>query len=88
MDIKEESDKIPFMLMEQIGINEQLKEELDKKDKRLKRQERLITKRDKEIAELKEDNSKQWEERCRLTFKLQEAEERLSQIELQILEED
>ena len=33
MDIKEESDKIPFMLMEQIGINEQLKEELDKKDK-------------------------------------------------------
>ena len=33
MDIKEESDKIPFMLMEQICINEQLKEELDKKDK-------------------------------------------------------
>ena len=36
MNIEEKSDKIPFMLMEQIGINEQLKEELDKKDKKIK----------------------------------------------------
>ena len=48
----------------------------------------LYKKQQNEIEELKQDNAKQWEERCRLTFKLQEAEERLSQIELQILEED
>lgn len=42
----------------------------------------------KEIEELKKDNIHQWEERCRLTFELQETEDRLSKIELQLLEEE
>lgn len=41
-----------------------------------------------EIEELKKDNNHQWEERCRLTFELQETEDRLSKIELQLLEEE
>jgi hypothetical protein len=32
---------------------------------------KLIEKQQKEIEELKEDNNHQWEERCKLTFKLQ-----------------
>ena len=31
----------------------------------------LIEKQSKEIEELKEDNKHQWEERCKLTFKLE-----------------
>ena len=47
----------------------------------------LIEKQQKEIEELKKDNNYQCEERCRLTFELQETEDRLSKIELQLLEE-
>ena len=49
----------------------QLEEENKKKDKRLNRQFKLLQKKDKEIEELKADNSHQWEERCRLTFELE-----------------
>ena len=45
--------------------------ELEKKDKRLNRQFKLLQKRDKEYEELKADNSHQWEERCKLTFELE-----------------
>ena len=48
----------------------------------------LIEKQQKEIEELKKDNNYQCEERCRLTFELQETEDRLSKIELQLLEEE
>ena len=48
----------------------------------------LIEKQQKEIEELKKDNNHQWEERCRLTFELKETEDRLSKIELQLLEEE
>ena len=48
----------------------------------------LIEKQQKEIEELKKDNNYQCEERCRLTFELQEIEDRLSKIELQLLEEE
>ena len=47
-----------------------------------------IEKQQKEIEELKKDNNHQWEERCRLTFELQETQHRLSKIELQLLEEE
>ena len=47
----------------------------------------LIEKQQKEIEELKKDNNYQCEERCSLTFELQETEDRLSKIELQLLEE-
>ena len=49
--------------------------ELEKKDKRLNRQFKLLQKRDKEIEELKADNSHQWEERCKLTFELEKKDE-------------
>ena len=39
--------------------------------------ENLIDKLQKENQELKEDNSHQWEERCRLTFELEELKEEL-----------
>ena len=45
--------------------------ELEKKDKRLNRQFKLLEKKEKEIKELKEDNKHQWEERCKLTFHFQ-----------------
>lgn len=48
----------------------------------------LLKKLQKENEELKIDNNKQWKERCRLTFELQETEDRLSKIELQLLEEE
>ena len=48
----------------------------------------LIEKQQKEIEELKKDNNYQCEERCRLTFELQETEDRLSKIELQLLKEE
>lgn len=50
--------------------------ELEKKDKRLNRQFKLLQKKDKEIAELKADNNHQWEERCKLTFELENKVER------------
>ena len=35
----------------------------------------LLEKKDKEIEELKADNSHQWEERCKLTFELEKKDE-------------
>ena len=49
--------------------------ELEKKDKRLNRQFKLLQKKDKKIEELKADNSHQWEERCKLTFELEKKDE-------------
>lgn len=51
---------------------EQLEKENEKKRKRLDKQFKLLEKRDKEIEELKADNSHQWEERCKLTFAFEE----------------
>ena len=51
----------------------QLEEENKKKDKRLNRQFKLLQKKDKETEELKADNNHQWEERCKLTFELDDS---------------
>ena len=54
--------------------------ELEKKDKRLNRQFKLLQKRDKEIEELKADNSHQWEERCKLTFELEKKDKEYEEL--------
>lgn len=55
--------------------------ELDKKDKRLKRQFKIITKRDKQIEEIKQIAHNDFEERCKLTFKIEELENKLDKQE-------
>lgn len=54
--------------------------ELEKKDKRLNRQFKLLQKKDKEIEELKADNSHQWEERCKLTFELEKKDKEYEEL--------
>lgn len=55
--------------------------ELEKKDKRLKRQFKIITKRDKQIEEIKQIAHNDFEERCKLTFKIEELENKLDKQE-------
>ena len=55
--------------------------ELDKKDKRLKRQFKIITKRDKQIEEIKQIAHNDFEERCKLTFKIEKLENKLDKQE-------
>lgn len=50
----------------------------------------LIEKQQKEIKDLKKDNNHQWEEICKLTFELKEAEDRLIKIvkeDIEVLQE-
>ena len=54
--------------------------ELEKKDKRLNRQFKLLQKKDKKIEELKADNSHQWEERCKLTFELEKKDKEYEEL--------
>lgn len=68
-----------------IGISNQIAiirvlNELEKKDKRLNRQFKLLQKKDKEIEELKADNSHQWEERCKLTFELEKKDKEYEEL--------
>lgn len=55
--------------------------ELEKKDKRLKRQFKILTKRDKQIEEIKQIAHNDFEERCKLTFKIEELENKLDKQE-------
>lgn len=56
--------------------------EINEKDKKYaKTLLNLIDKLQKENQELKEDNSHQWEERCRLTFELEELKEENKELE-------
>lgn len=75
VEADEKEYRLPFLMnIEQQAI-ETVLSELEKKDKRLNRQFKLLQKRDKEIEELKADNSHQWEERCKLTFELEKKDE-------------
>ena len=72
--MKENIDKKYLKARNSLAI-EIVLSELEKKDKRLNRQFKLLQKKDKKIEELKADNSHQWEERCKLTFELEKKDE-------------
>ena len=75
VEVDEKEYRLPFLTnIEQQAI-ETVLSELEKKDKRLNRQFKLLQKKDKKIEELKADNSHQWEERCKLTFELEKKDE-------------
>ena len=53
---------------------------IQKQDKRLKRQFKIIQKREKNIEEIKEIAHKDWEERCRLTFELEKQDTEINKL--------
>ena len=63
-----------------LNFAETVLSELEKKDKRLNRQFKLLQKKDKKIEELKADNSHQWEERCKLTFELEKKDKEYEEL--------
>lgn len=80
VEVDEKEYRLPFLTnIEQQAI-ETVLSELEKKDKRLNRQFKLLQKRDKEIEELKADNSHQWEERCKLTFELEKKDKEYEEL--------
>lgn len=84
----EKEYRLPFLTnIEQQAI-ETVLSELEKKDKRLNRQFKLLQKRDKEIEELKADNSHQWEERCKLTFELEKKDKIINEMAKWLYEDD
>lgn len=73
-ELENKQDDINILQAQRDSMEYQFKQaklELEKKDKRLNRQFKLLQKKDKEIEELKSDNSHQWEERCKLTLELE-----------------
>ena len=68
-----------LMNIEQQAI-ETIISELEKKEKRLNRQFKLLQKKDKKIEELKADDSHQWEERCKLTFELEKKDKEYEEL--------
>ena len=76
----EKEYRLPFLMnIEQQAI-ETVLSELEKKDKRLNRQFKLLQKKDKKIEELKADDSHQWEERCKLTFELEKKDKEYEEL--------
>ena len=66
-------EEMPFYEIQGLlDLYQQEKEKNIKLQKRNDRQVKIINKRDKNIEELKEIANKDWGERCRLTFKLED----------------
>lgn len=65
-------DKEFFAIETLLGLYKQEKEKNSKLQKRNDKQFRLLRKKDKEIQEIKDISEHDWEERCRLTFKLED----------------
>ena len=60
-----------FICKKLLDLCQKQKEKNSKLQKRNDRQFKLLRKKDKEIQEIKDISEHDWEERCRLTFKLE-----------------